>query len=214
MHVLFAGMETTVQKKGNDTQHRRKKKSTFKADNSAMTTADGQGEEGNTNIKKQRKPRHRKGRDKKDNSGADAANDAAAITVTVSADGEGKGKMAAMPSTKFSQKKHQQPQKGPMTNKVPRSSQPTNKTYYKVIIRRLPATELNKEQFIEALEKAFSSLDERFVLNGTSIRLLHYNQGKVSRARGNISSTAYLAFDDIELKNKFLLMVPSKVRYL
>merc|ERR1711871_1433700 len=63
-------------------------------------------------------------------------------------------------------------------------------------------------------EKTFRDLDERFVLNGTSIRLLHYTQGKSSRARGNIWSTAYLSFDDIELKNKFMAMVPSKVPLL
>ena len=158
------------------------------------------GEEGATKMKKPTRPPHRKGKVKKDRS------ESADTTSAADVSGDGKGIV-----TKPSHKKRQQQQKGLTSSKPQRAPRPAQKTYYKVIIRRLPATEFNKEQFIETLEKVFSCLDERFKLNGTTVRLLHYIEGKISRARGNISSTAYLSFDDVELKNKFLAMVPAKV---
>lgn len=91
-----------------------------------------------------------------------------------------------------------------------RAPRPPSKVYYKVVIRKLPATDFTKDDFIKNLHRVFALLE----LPTSAVRVLHYLQGKESRSRGTLGSAGYVSFEDEGIMRKFILLVPSKVPFI
>jgi len=99
-----------------------------------------------------------------------------------------------------------------------KSSKPTPapreapKKMFRLVVRKLPFKDFGEEEFVKSLDSVCGAVDTGLVR--AAFTLEHFHAGKISRKRGEVYSSGFVAVNDEAQYWKFLAVCPLKVPFL